>query len=230
MTRRIRGILFDFNGTLFFDSRMHMDAFAETCRRYSKEPFSDEYMINNVFGRTNTRIFKENFKADATDLECEVFNDVKKKLYFDACLSRPERMHLVDGAAQMLDYLSANSIPFALATGSDREELDFFMEHLGLGRWFDFDKNIVFTDGSFRGKPEPDCYILAAEKIGLIPEECAVFEDGRSGIAAAHAAGCTRVVAISETGIPAPFDSPDEVTAAYNSLSDWRNALILLGL
>lgn len=225
--RKISGILFDFNGTLLFDSKMHMQAFRRACAMYSHPEMSDEYMIKNVFGRTNERIYKENFNPDATIEECEIFNDLKKKLYFEACLALPESFKLGDGVREMLDYLKDNNIPYALATGSDREEVDFFMTHLGLERWFSYDKNLVYTDGTFRGKPDPDCYILAAERISLPISECAVFEDGKSGIMAARAAGCAAVIAMYERGIPSP-DMP--LDGEYHSFAGWREILEGLGL
>ncbi|MBQ7386603.1 MAG: HAD family phosphatase [Clostridia bacterium] len=228
--KRIKGILFDFNGTLFFDSEMHAQAFGLTCDAYGVERFTREQLISGIFGRTNAKIYRDNFQSDATDEECERFSTVKKNFYFESCLAQPDRLTLAPGAAEMLDYLKEQGIPMALATGSDREEVDFFIEHLGISRWFSYEKNVVYNDGSFSGKPAPDCYILAARKIGLDPSECAVFEDGRSGIMAANAAGCAAVIAVHEEGIPSPLGDGCEANALYHDHTKWRETLTLLGL
>lgn len=228
--KKISGILFDFNGTLFFDSRMHIEAFGRVEAMYSAPISSEEHLIKNVFGRTNEQIFKENIKPDATPEECELFNARKKRFYFEACLASPERFKLVDGVCEMLDYLKENNVPYALATGSDKEEVDFFMKHLGLGRWFSYERNIVYTNGTFKGKPAPDCYILAAERISLPTSECAVFEDGRSGITAAMSAGCGAIIAMCERGIPSPVSENMTLDGEYHSFENWKAILSELGL
>ena len=230
MMREIRGVLFDFNGTLFFDSEMHIEAFGYTCDNYGKPRYSREFIINNLFGKTNDRIFREYFKPDATDEECARFATMKKNLYFDICTAHPERMHLVDGACELLDYLKEHNVPFALATGSDGEELDFFMRHLGLARWFDIDRNVVFNNGRIVGKPAPDCYIEAARRLSLSSSECAVFEDGGSGIAAARAADCAALIVVNEEGIPSPLGGEIVADAEYHTLKDLTLISALLGL
>ena len=71
-----------------------------------------------------------------------------------------------------------------------------YIEEFKLAKWFDIEK-IVYSDGTLRGKPAPDIYIRAAEKIGLKPEECIVVEDAVSGIESARAAGIGKIVAIA---------------------------------
>ena len=226
--KQIKGILFDFNGTLFFDSSMHVEAFNMTCDAYGRPRISRDDLIKSVFGRTNVKIFRDRFDPDATLEECERFSTVKKNFYFDACRKK-EKLSLAPGAEQMLDYLKSSGVPIALATGSDREEVDFFMEHLGISRWFNYSENIVHTNGKFNGKPAPDCYVLAAEKIGLDPSECVVFEDGQSGILAARAANCAGVVVVHELGIPSPVEDGCEVIGVYHGYENFREILAKLG-
>ena len=224
----LKGILFDFNGTLFFDSKIHFEVFKRVALLFGKKPFSEEFMIKNVFGRTNALIYRQNFSHNATDAECKRFSDIKVKMYFDTCLERKDIMRLVPGVPEMLDFLKASGIPYCISTGSDREEMEFFVRHLGLERWFNWD-NIVYTDGSFAGKPAPDCYILAAARLGLTPSECVVFEDGESGIRAARAAGAGAVIAVHECGIPSPVDSGMTVDGDHLDLTEWRSILSNLG-
>ena len=227
--KNIKGILFDFNGTLFFDSKIHLSVFRDISRELLGREFTEEFMIKSIFGRTNAKIYRDNFKADATDEECRRFNSMKLSRYFDTCLATPSLLRLVDGVADMLDYLKAQKIPYCISTGSDREEMEFFIRHLGLERWFSWD-NIVYTDGSFNGKPAPDCYQLAARRIGLNPDECVVFEDAGSGILAARAAGAGALVVIHESTVPSPLDGSYDVLGEYTDLRGWRDILSDLGL
>lgn len=225
----VKGILFDFNGTLFFDTELHIKAFETVFPIYGKEKPTREFITSKILGRTNERIYKDNFDPNASTADCEEFNRKKVGIYFEFCLADREVFRLVDGVADMLDYLKEKGIPYAIATGSDKGEVDFFFEHLGLGRWFS-EQNMVYTNGTFNGKPEPDCYLLAAEKIGLSASDCIVFEDGTSGIRAATRAGAAGIVAVHEEGVPSPIKEGVRADMVCHSLSDWKNILDRYGL
>ena len=77
----------------------------------------------------------------------------------------------------------------------NRKNVDFFVEHLNLEKWFQNEK-IVFDNGKTLGKPAPDLYLSAAKKLNLPPQACVVIEDSRSGIQAAQAAGAGWLVAL----------------------------------
>lgn len=78
--------------------------------------------------------------------------------------------------ADFFQFLMAGNIPFTIASTSGKENIDFYFEHLELGKWFSYDK-VIYNDGSFRGKPYPDIFLLAATKLELNPKETMVFED-----------------------------------------------------
>ena len=221
---KIKGILFDFNGTLFFDSYFHIRAFEEYFLERGKEKPTPEFIIRNIFGRSNPRIYADNFNPTPTPEECEIFADRKEGLYRKFCLESPEEMKLADGATELLDFLKERNIPYALATGSGLDNISFYIENMNLGRWFDM-SNIVYSDGSFHGKPEPDAYILAAKKIGLDPSECIVFEDGTSGIEAANRANAGAVVAVYDHTLPSPLCDQLRCDAVYPDFTEWRQML-----
>ena len=145
--------------------------------------------------------------------ESSSFNDVNKDFW----------------GYEAIEYLKENNIPFCLATGSPLINVNFYFEALGIGRWFSFD-NIVYCDGSFPGKPAPDIYKLAADRLGLDTSECAVFEDGTSGILSANAAGVSKVMALWEEGVPSPLTEKTRVDGIYHSLKDWKNILSSIGI
>ena len=225
----VKGLLFDFNGTLFFDSELHIQAFKKYFTAHGKEEPTAEFITKNIFGRPNPRIYSDNFNPTPTDAECEQFANDKEGLYRDFCLASPELMHYTEGAFEMLDWLKANSIPFCLATGCGMDNISFYSEHMDLGRWFD-QSNTVYFDGSFRGKPEPDTYILAAKKLGLDPSECAVFEDGTSGIIAARRAGAGAVIGVYEPSMPSPITPEAQCDAIYHDFTQWKDIFKNLGI
>ena len=225
----LKGILFDFNGTLLFDSDLHMDAFRQVFPLFGKPAPTDEFMIAKIFGRTNETIYRENFDANATKADVERFADEKETLYRGACLSRPDLFHLVEGAEELLNYLKENGIPYALATGSDWGNVSFYLRELRLDRWFTAD-NMVWDDGTYPGKPAPDVYHKAAAKLELVAEDCLVFEDGTSGIRAANAASVGAVLALYEEKYPSPLTAQTHVNGVIHDLGDWKNILAEYGL
>jgi beta-phosphoglucomutase len=111
----------------------------------------------------------------------------------------------------LLDELGKwKSLPKALATSSSRVEAQFMISHLGVGAFFD---PIVTSDDVQRAKPAPDCYLLAAERLGRKAADCVVIEDSGHGIRAALAAGA-RVLAVEAT---VPAGEIDGVTAVFPS-------------
>lgn len=225
----IKGILFDFNGTLFFDSEYHLEAFYRCYEKYGVARQSREYLINNVFGRSNTDIFRTYIKENATDEEIAAFDEYKEEVYKKYCRENKNTAKLSDCVCDMLDYLKDNSVPFCIATGSPYGNVKFYLEELGLSRWFSFD-TIIYSDGSFAGKPAPDIYLRAAERLGLDISECVVFEDGTSGIRAANRAGAGKVIAVWEDGLPSPLTEDTHVDGAYHDFTQWKKIFSDIGL
>lgn len=225
----LRGILFDFNGTLFFDSEAHIRIFQEYFLEWGMPDRGAEFVVSNIFGKDNATIFRQFVNPNATAEECDAFSFEKEERYRQFCLAHPEMLRLNEGVPQMLDYLKKQNVPFALATGSELDNMNFFRKHLELGRWFT-DGNTVYIDGSFPGKPEPDIYLLAAGKIGVAPADCLVFEDGTSGILAATRAGVRNIVAVHEENLPSPVKDGISVCETVHGFKNWQELLASYGL
>ena len=229
MKKALKGILFDFNGTLLFDSELHMEAFRQVFPLYGHPVPSDEFMIQRCFGRTNETIYKENFNPDATAEDIKEFELKKESVYHKLCLATPEKFKLVDGAVELLDHLKENGVPFCLATGSNWLNVEFYIKHLELDRWFK-SENLVYDDGTYPGKPAPDIYLMAAEKLGLPTADCLVFEDGTSGIRAANAAGVGGVVLVYDENLDSPLTESTRVDEIHHDLAGWKEILANYGM
>ena len=203
----MRGFIFDFNGTLFYDSPMHNEVFKRICGDYGIPEYSDEYILKNIFGRANRDILLNNYNKDASEDEIAYFNEYKEERYRELCLEKKEDLHLAYGAPEFLDYLKLNGIPYCIATSSPRANMDFYFKYLDLARWFSYDENVIYDDGTLVCKPAPDVYLRAATKLGIVPEDCIVFEDSKVGIIAANNAGIKDVFALVREGDMSPSDS-----------------------
>lgn len=199
-----KGILFDFNGTMFYDEEFQTASWKAFLQSKLGREISDDEMQNYVHGRNAEATFAYFFRREVSRDETAALEEEKEIIYRSLCLAAPEKFRLAEGLPQFLDELGKQSVPFTIATASSLNNVKFFFEHLQLNRWFDPDK-VVFNDGTFPGKPEPDIYLKASEKIGVDIRKCIVFEDARSGIKAAYRAGAGKII-----GVASMLD-PDEL-------------------
>lgn len=93
---------------------------------------------------------------------------------------------LKKGAKEILEFLKQNGVRMAVASGSAKYEIDWKLGETGILHYFE-----AFAGGDDveRCKPAPDVFLLAAERLGVKPEDCFVFEDASLGIKAGHTAG-----------------------------------------
>ena len=101
----------------------------------------------------------------------------------------------VPGALAFLENVRKAGIPMGLVTSSDDRKIEYVFSRLPIRQYFD---TIVSADRITRGKPDPMCYLLAAQDIGIAPENCYVFEDSFNGIRSGNAAGM-KVIGLSTT-------------------------------
>ncbi|MFE1293017.1 HAD family hydrolase [Streptomyces sp. NPDC058751] len=94
----------------------------------------------------------------------------------------------VPGAGQVLEKLAADGVPYCVASSGSHERIRVGHRTTGLDRWFD-EGRVFSSQDVGRGKPAPDLFLHAAERMGVRPERCAVVEDSPLGVQAANAAG-----------------------------------------
>lgn len=191
----MKGIIFDFNGTLYWDSKLHYEAWREFSKVLRGTEFSDEEMRDKMFGHTNEDIIEYAIGRKPSLEMVEKYAKEKEALYRKRCLEEPENFKLASGAEEFLDFLKENNIPRAVATMSEWDNVEFYIKEFKLEKWFDLDK-IIYSDGKIAGKPAPDIFLIASKKIGLKPSECVIVEDAYAGLLAAKRAGAGRIVAV----------------------------------
>lgn len=111
-----------------------------------------------------------------------------------------DKLELLDGARELLTLLHSN-FKTALVTSTERDYVNLVLEKTKIGEYFDI---LITGDMVSHGKPDPECYMLAAQKLGAATSECIVFEDAPSGILAGKNAGM-KVIAV-----PSPYVRGDE--------------------
>lgn len=219
-----QGLIFDFNGVLCWDSPLQEQAWEQFSAGIRGEPLSHDEMAVHVHGRNNRHTLEYLVGRSLEAREIERLSEQKETIYRQLCLDQGPGFQLSPGAVELLDFLVAYSIRHTIATASGRDNLDFFVEHLGLDRWFDVEQ-IVHDNGVRPGKPAPDIYLQAAANLDLEPGRCVVVEDSHSGIQAAHAAGIGCIVALGPVHTHrrlAQLDGVDQVVESLDQVPTER--------
>jgi beta-phosphoglucomutase len=223
---KYKGIIFDFNGVLLWDAPLHVQAWQATALRLRGTELNDDEFSIHVHGRTNAHILGYLTGRMLHGKELLDLIQVKESMYRDLCLKNPDRFVLSPGAQALLDFLAAEGIPRTIATASERTNLDFFVHHLGLAKWFDRQR-IVYDDGFLPGKPAPDMYTKAATNIQVPPHECIVVEDAISGFKSAHAANIGYIVGLGPRATHGRLLACEGVSAAIESFEQFPRQMLL---
>jgi beta-phosphoglucomutase len=192
---KLKGVVFDFNGTLLWDTALHNKAWNIFLQRYNLK-MTDEEKNKRIHGRNNELIFQDIFNKDLTPQEILNFIEEKESIYRDIC--RQVRIDLAPGARDFIAFLKKNGISFAIATASEIGNVNFYIEFLNLDKLID-PKYILYNDGSYKSKPDPDMFLSAIHVLNLEPDEAVIFEDSNAGIEAALAAKPGKVIIVNST-------------------------------
>ncbi|GAA0703122.1 HAD family phosphatase [Paraclostridium ghonii] len=220
------GIIFDFNGTLFWDSDKHENAWKNFSKKLRGNALSDEEMKKIVHGRTNKFVIEYLLDSSVDDNQVALLAEEKEAFYRTACKRDITNFRLAPGAIEFLDFLKEHKIPFTIATASGEKNLKFFFKEFNLSKWFDF-SNVIYDDGSILGKPEPDIYLKAAATIGVKPEDCIVIEDAISGIESAYRANIGKIIAITPRDTHEYFLNLKGVDFVINDFNEFNRGLLL---
>jgi HAD superfamily hydrolase (TIGR01509 family) len=218
------GIIFDFNGVLWWDQPLQELAWRQFAEQEMGTTLTREAMAVHVHGRNNQHTLEYLSGSSLEAEQLQLLSDQKEVIYRYLCQAEGDDFRLSPGAEGLLDALAASGIPRTIATASGEENLDFFFEHLQLNKWFDR-KYIVYDDGSKPGKPAPDIYLQAAQKLGLNPAGCVVVEDSLAGIQSAAAAGIGYIIALGAIDEQVRLSGLEGVDQVLENLGDvdWIN-------
>ncbi|MEM0896047.1 MAG: HAD family phosphatase [Verrucomicrobiota bacterium] len=187
------GAIFDWDGVIIDSHDQHEESwqmlFDETGRTMPEGFFKE------TFGMRNQQIIPAYFE-DVDESDTQKIADLglrKEELYRE--LIRREGIEPLEGVLPLLDSLKVAGIPCSVGSSTPRKNVDTIIEMIGLKNHF---SAITTAEDVTRGKPEPDVFLKAAEKVEREPSKCVVFEDAHVGIKAGLAAGM-KVIAVATT-------------------------------
>ncbi len=212
-----KGVIFDFNGTLFIDHDKHTLAWCKISEVIRGRGITTEELHHHLNGVPNNRIIEYMMGRPCTDEELNHYSLLKEEYYRDFCRADQPGLHLMAGAAEVFDALKAQGIPFTIASASIKPNIDFFVESFELARWFDPDQ-IVYDDGTYANKIK--MFQHAADVIGVPIEDCLIYEDSASGIRNAYEAGCHHIVVIDSLGAAQGYEEKPGVVRVMKDFTE----------
>jgi len=193
----IKAIIFDMDGVLVDSEPINYEvnkiAFEKAGVKISKKEFIEEWVVKGTGSRE--AIKRHNVKMSFEDLQ-----KIKKKIYFDVL---KKKVKLKPNAKTALIRLN-KKYKMALASHAHKYNVNIIVSKFSLDKFFHV---ILSKQDVNKGKPDPEIFLKASERLGVKPDECLVIEDTEKGIIAAKRAGMMCIAV------------PDNWTKKYNNFS-----------
>ncbi len=211
MTRT--AVIFDVDGVLIDSYQAHykswLQMFAEHGVSFTEQEF------RGTFGRTSNDIISALYGAELSDEDIRAWDDRKEALYRDIIR---ESFPAIDGAVELLDALHAAGFHLGVGSSGPPENIALTLECLGRANLFDA---VVTRTDVTRGKPDPQVFQIAGERLDAEPGQCVVVEDAPAGIEAANRAGMVSV-ALTGTATRAELSHAKLVVDSLHELTPER--------
>ena len=193
----IKAVLFDMDGLMVDTESLATEAFIHSAKKQGYDMTKEETLL--VLGFTTKSIydFWENYFKNSDVSGKQLVDDHYKYIENILFTTGPRKMPYIE---ELLKYLKESNYKVAVASSSNMDHIINNMEKTGLKKYID-----EFASGAEveNGKPAPDVFLLAAERLGVKPENCLVLEDSKAGVIAGSSAGAKVIM------VPDMF-KPDE--------------------
>lgn len=211
----LKGAIFDMDGTLFDTEKIYRQAWLDVAEEFGEEKNTElppAVSGTNLDAFTQRAIRKFYPNIDAEKYIARVLEMSREIM--------GENLELKAGALEILKFFRAADIPMAIASSAPKSVIENNLERSNLRGYF---KVLVSGEEVSNGKPAPDIFLLAAEKLNLAPSDCYIFEDSFNGIKSASASGGVAIM------IPDTVQPTDEIknlcAAIFPNLIEARQAI-----
>lgn len=214
---KIEAVIWDVDGTMVNSEPLHIAAWERALAELGFH-FSDvsENIKNTMAGKKPDAIAEEMVHDLGLPLEPQKLLERKMLLFLNSVSSDLKPM---PGLEVSVPKISKRGFKQAIGTSMTRKYVTIILQKFGLEKYF---SAVVTGEEVRKGKPDPETFLLAAEKLILSPERCVVIEDATNGVLAAKAAGSVCIAIKTSEGIPQDLSKADYV------ISDLREIIAIL--
>jgi beta-phosphoglucomutase family hydrolase len=202
-------VIFDWDGVIVDSSRQHEEAW-EVLAAELGHPVPHGF-FKPSFGMKNDKVITELLRWTTDPVEIENIARAKEERF--RTIARAEGVTVLPGVRAWLETLRTAGVPCAVGSSAPRANIEFIIDDLGLREFF---RAIICGEDVLRGKPNPEVFLTAAQRIAASPAQSVVIEDAHVGIEAARAAGM-KVVAVTTTH---PADTLDDADLVLNGVEE----------
>jgi HAD superfamily hydrolase (TIGR01509 family) len=204
----MQALLWDMNGVLINDEHLQKQAWVDTFIANRLEPL--ESWWDSFLGQRASHALAALF-PDMAEQKLQALRAEHYRYYLEA--NKHFGVPILDGAVHLLESASKRNIPQALVTSNNPVEIKRVLDHLDAHQYF---QSIVCGYDVDKGKPHPDCYLLAAKNLNVQAEDCWAIEDSLAGVRAAKNANI-RCMALTTTLSAADLSEADLVVDELSS-------------
>ena len=205
------GCIFDWDGVIADSSAQHIEAWKLVAEK-EHLIFRDE-LFRQSFGMKSEQIIPDLFQWTHDNAEVRRLDRKKEKIYRELVIANGTGTF--PGVREFLTMLKQHGISCIIGSSAPRANVTTALDFLGFS---DFFSGIVCGEDVTLGKPDPQIFLTAAQRIGLQPRECIVFEDALVGVAAARAGGM-KVVAVTATYKRSELSAADRIVDRLDELT-----------
>ncbi len=212
----IKAIIFDMDGLMIDSERVTFEGYQHVLKDLDLTITEDFY--KTLLGKTLKNVYELFYKEYGEDLDIE--NIIKKVHEYMAKRFENEGVPFKKGLIELLDYLKNNNYKTIVATSSNRDRVNVILRLADIEKYYD---DSICGDEVSKGKPNPEVFLRACQKLNVDPSEAIVLEDSEAGILAAKNAGI-KVICIPDMKYPEP--QYEEMT--YKVLEDLSQVIEIL--
>ena len=208
-------VLFDVDGVLVDSYQAHFLSWQKLAAEEGRSMSEAQFVA--TFGRTSREIIAELWSDAGYDpQQITALDQRKEQLYRDTVAAE---FPLMPGALELIDALAGAGFALAVGSSGPAENVELALDHLGRR---DVIGAAVTGNDVSRGKPDPQVFQIAAERLGVPARACAVVEDASAGIAAANAAGMVSIALVSSGHRREEFAAADHLVDRLAELNPDR--------
>ena len=186
----IKAVIWDMDGVIVDTAPYHFSAWQEAFRKKGAKYTADDFRRN--FGQRNDAIIRNILGDGISQSELDTISEEKER---DFRKKEMQNIKPLPGATELMKLLIEHGFKMALASSAPTENIKLQTEGLGISNWF---QSIISGGDVTEGKPSPQSFLLAAQRLGAEPKNCVVIEDAVAGVTAAKRAGM-RCLAVTNT-------------------------------